>query len=127
MSPDGTGPDADPSPGSDPPAGPDPGGDAEAIGARKSRDFEASAAANRAKRERRERLRADVQALASEAVATLRELVVGSDVPPAVRLRASLAILQAASAIKAEEIGPMSARGVRAKLNPEALIESLGG
>jgi hypothetical protein len=85
-----------------PPAGSDPGGDAAAPAARKPRDFEAVAAENRAKTEQRERLRADVQALASEAVATLRELVCGPDVPPAVRLRASLAILQAADAIAAE-------------------------
>jgi len=90
-------------------------------------DPEFIAGLNRAKSFRRERLRADVRSLASDAMATLRELVSGPDVAPAVRLRASLAILPAADAIKAEEIGPTSARGVRAKRNHEALIESLGG
>ncbi|MBV8127047.1 MAG: hypothetical protein JO114_05185, partial [Planctomycetaceae bacterium] len=72
-------------------------------------------------------VRADVRSLASDAMATLREQISGPDVPPSVRLRASLAILQAADAIKADEIGPVSARGVRAKMNHEAMIESLGG
>jgi hypothetical protein len=58
---------------------------------------------NRAKSFRRERLRAGVLSLASDAMATLRELVSGPDVPPSVRLRASLAILQTADALKVEE------------------------
>jgi hypothetical protein len=41
--------------------------------------------------------------------------------------RASLAILQAADAIAAEEIGPTSAEGVRAKIENDEFIESLGG
>jgi hypothetical protein len=82
---------------------------------------------NRARTYRAERLRADVRSLASDAVATLRELVSGPDVPPAVRLRASLAILEAADAMKAETIGSTSARGVRASMDHKTLIESLGG
>jgi hypothetical protein len=82
---------------------------------------------NRAKTYRVERLRVDVRSLASEAVTTLRELVAGSDVPPAVRLRASLAILQVADAMRAESIGPTSARGVKASMDHRALLESLGG
>jgi hypothetical protein len=127
MNPDGAGPDADRPRESDPPAGSDPGGDAAAPAARNPRDFEAIAAENRAKTEGRVRLRADVLSLASRAVATLRELVSGSEVPPAVRLRASLAILQAADAIKAEEIGPTTASGVRAKRSHDAFVESMGG
>src|SRR5689334_22839451 len=46
-----------------------------------------------------DRLQADVRSLAAEAVATLRKLVSGPDIPPSVRLRASLAILQAADAM----------------------------
>ena len=60
-------------------------------------DPEFIAALNRAKSFRRERLRAEVRSLASNAMATLRELVSGPDVPPSVRLRASLAIIQAAT------------------------------
>ena len=52
-------------------------------------DPEFIAGLNRAKSFRRERLRADVLSLASNAMATLRELVSGPDVPPSVRLRAS--------------------------------------
>ena len=122
-----TGPDADPTRESDPPDGPDAGGDAESVAAWTSRDAEAIAAENRAKRSRRDRLRSDVRSLASEALATLREMVSGPDVPPAVRLRACLAILQAADAIAAEEIGPTSAEGVRAKIEHDEFIESLGG
>ena len=90
-------------------------------------DPEFIAGLNRAKSFRRERLRADVRSLASDAMATLRELVSGPDVPPSVRLRASLAILQAADALKAEEIGPTSAEGVEAGLDHKRFIESLGG
>ncbi len=90
-------------------------------------DPEFIAALNRAKSFRRERLRADVRSLASDAMATLRELVSGPDVPPSVRLRACLAILQAADALNVEEIGPTSAEGVQAELDDKRFIESLGG
>jgi hypothetical protein len=60
-------------------------------------------------------------------MATLRELVSGPDVPPAVRLRASLAILQAADVMTAETIGPTSARGAQASMDHRALLDSLGG
>ena len=62
-----------------------------------------------------------------DAMKTLRELVTGSDVPPSVRLRASRAILQAAAALTVEEIGPTTAESVRAKIEHDAFIESLGG
>jgi hypothetical protein len=127
MSPSRPGPDAARSRASGPPNGSAAGGDAESIAAWTSRDAGAIAAENRAKRFRRDRLRSDVRSLASEALATLRELVSGPDVPPAVRLRASLAILQAADAIAAEEIGPTSAEGVRVKIEHDEFIESLGG
>ena len=127
MNPDGPGPDAARSRASGPADGSDAGGDAESVAAWTSRDAEAIAAENRAKRFRRDRLRSDVRSLASEALPTLREMVSGPDIPPAVRLRACLAILQAADAIAAEEIGPTSAEGVRAKIEHDEFIESLGG
>jgi hypothetical protein len=65
--------------------------------------------------------------LASEALATLREMISDPDAPPAVRLRAALAVLGAADAIAAEEIGPTSAENVRAKIEHDEFIESLGG
>ena len=64
---------------------------------------------------------------ASDAVAALRELVSGPDVPPAVRLRASLAILQAADAMRAETIGSTSAEGVQAERRHKRWIDLLGG
>ncbi len=90
-------------------------------------DPEFIAELNRVRSYRAERLRADVRSLASAAMATLRELISGPDVPPAVRLRASLAILHAANAMKPETIGSTSARGVKASLEHRALLESLGG
>jgi len=48
-------------------------------------DPEFIAGVNRAKSFQRERLRADVLSLASDAMATLRELVSGADVPPSIR------------------------------------------
>ena len=89
-------------------------------------DPEFIAGLNRAKLFRRERLRADVLSLASDAMATLRELVSGSDVPPSVRLRASLAILEAADALKVEDIGPTTAEAVQAKMDHQRFIDSLG-
>ena len=82
---------------------------------------------NRARSYRTERLRADIRSLASDAMATLRELVSSPDVAPSVRLRASLAILQAANALKAEDAGPQTAEGVQARIAHERFVESLGG
>jgi hypothetical protein len=89
-------------------------------------DTEFIAGLNRAKSFRRERLRADVLSLASDAMATLRELVSGPDVPYSVRLRASLAILEAADALKSVEIGPTSAEAVQANIEHKRFIDSLG-
>jgi hypothetical protein len=85
------------------------------------------AGSNRAKVFRRERLRADVLALASDAMANLQELVSGPDIPPSVGPRACIVVLQASDALTVEEIGPTTAEGVRAKIEHDAFIESLGG
>ena len=82
---------------------------------------------NRAKTYRQERLRAEILSSTTQAVKTLRKLISDSSVPPSVRLRASLAILDAANAMKPETIGSTSARGVKASMEHRALIESLGG
>jgi hypothetical protein len=92
---------------------------------RSNREFIAEL--NRAKSFRREPPRTDVRSLASNAISTLRVLVSGPDIPPSVRLRASLAILQAADAMNVEQIGPTSAEGVGAGLDHKRFIESLGG
>jgi len=102
------------------------GCDSEAVAGWLRDDPEFIAGLNRAKLFRRERLRADVLALASDAMATLRELVSGPDVPSSVRLRASLAILQAADAMKAEEIGPTTAERVQANIEHKRFIDSMG-
>jgi hypothetical protein len=91
-----------------------------------AQDAEFIAGLNRTKSLGRERLRADVRSLASVAMKTLRELVSGPDVPPSVRLRASLAILQAADAMEVEKIGRTSAEGVQAELKERQFFESLG-
>jgi hypothetical protein len=103
------------------------GCDPEAVAGWLGENAEFIAGLNRAKSVRKERLRADVRSLASQAMVTLRELVSGSEVPPAVRLRASLAILQAADVLKADEIGPTWTKGVQAELDHKRFIESLGG
>jgi hypothetical protein len=100
--------------------------ESEAMAGWSGEDPEFIATLNRAKSFQMERLRADVRSLASDALATLRELVSGPDVPPSVRLRASLAVLQAAHALKVEEIGPTSAEGVEAKMERDRFLESLG-
>ncbi len=103
-----------------------PGNESEDVAEWLRDDPEFMAGLNRAKLFRRERLPADVLSLASDAMATLRELVSGPDVPPSVGLRASLAILDAADALKAEEIGPTSAEAVEAKIEHKRFIDSLG-
>jgi hypothetical protein len=59
-------------------------------------------------------------------MATLGELVSGPEVPPSVRLRTSLAILDVANALKAEELGPTSAEAVQAKMDHQRFLDSLG-
>jgi hypothetical protein len=89
-------------------------------------DAEFIASMNRAKQERSNRLRAEVQALATEAVAALRELVASPDTPPALRLRAALAILGASDAMKPETVGSTSPEVVRNGLDRERVLEGLG-
>ncbi len=101
--------------------------DAEAVADWARRDAKFIARLNRAKSYHRDRLRAEMRSLTSDAVNTLRKLVRGADTPPAVRLRASLAILEAADAMKPETIGSTSATGVQASMSHQALLESLGG
>ena len=103
------------------------GSDPEAVAEWLRGDPEFIAELNRVRSYRAERLRADVRSLATKAVGTLRKLMTGADVPPAVRLRACLAVLEAADVMKPDPIGPTSARGVKASMDHRALVESLGG
>jgi hypothetical protein len=84
-------------------------------------DPEFIAELNRANSFRRERLRADVRSLASDAMAAFRELISDYDVPPAFRLRVCLAVLHAADALNAEQIGPMSTEGVPGRAGSQAV------
>jgi hypothetical protein len=58
---------------------------------------------NRARAEQHESIRGELRDLATAAVRTLRELVESPATPPAVRLRAALAVLES---VRAEAIGP---------------------
>ena len=60
---------------------------------------------NRAKREQRDALRAQLRELAGVAMSTVREMLTGPDVPPVVRLRAAIAVLQSVGTLEPEEIG----------------------
>jgi hypothetical protein len=90
-------------------------------------DAESAARLNQAKAQQAERLRAEIRELAGQAVATLRRLVTSDDAPPAVRLRAALAVLAASDALKPEPVGLMTPDGVRATWDHRELIELLGG
>jgi hypothetical protein len=90
-------------------------------------DPEFFASLNRAKSYRLERLRAEIRSLASDAMATLRELLTSSDVASAVRLRASLAILEANAALKLDEPGPTSVEAMQSKMEHDKFVESLCG
>src|SRR5262249_9108121 len=85
--------------------------DSEAVADWLGGDPEFVAELNRVKAYYAERLRAEVRSLASEAIATLRDLT-RPGVPSSVRLRASLAVLQSLNALKADDSGPMSVEGV---------------
>jgi hypothetical protein len=99
----------------------------EAVAGWSGDDPEFIAELNRAKSYRAERLRAELRSLASDAMATLRDLVTRPGVAVSIRLRASLAILQAVGSLKAGDIGPTTAEGVQARMAHERFVESLGG
>jgi hypothetical protein len=71
------------------------------------------AAVNRARTERRDRLRAEVFKLATEAVAAVRSILESEATPAAVRLRAALAVLACADANQPAPIGPTSEAAAR--------------
>src|SRR3954467_9423926 len=60
---------------------------------------------NRYRREQRDALRHELRGLAADAVKAMRALL-APDAPPAVRLRAALAVLQAVGADTPEPLGP---------------------
>jgi hypothetical protein len=68
-------------------------------------DANFAAELDRAKREQAESMRAQLRGLADTAIATLREILTGKDVAPAVRLKAALSVLQGTGALEPETIG----------------------
>lgn len=112
-------------------AGADPadvaGCEAEAVAGWLYRDPKFVAALNLAKSYRQERLRAEIHSLTTRAVKTLRQLVSDPSVPPAVQLRASLAILDAANAMEPEKVGSPSAVEIELSWSHRNELESLLG
>jgi hypothetical protein len=60
---------------------------------------------NRAKQEQAEALRAQLRVLSDLAVATVREMLTGKDVPAGVRLKAALALLMSIGVLEPEALG----------------------
>jgi hypothetical protein len=87
---------------------------------RKSATFQAEL--NRARQEQMEATRAQMWGLAGSAVATLREMLTGTDVPLAIRLKAALSVLAALGTLQPEpskEIDPE-------KIESDLFIDRLG-
>jgi len=81
---------------------------------------------NRSKCELRERMHAECQAMIPDAIRTVRELVTGTDLPPAIRLKAAMFVLHKAGLLEPEEIGPTTPESVRAKWAEAEIDERLG-
>ena len=80
---------------------------------------------NRAKREQRDALRAQFRELAEVAMSTVRAMLTGPDVPPAVRLRAAIAVLQSVGTLEPEEIGETDPAAIRERrqFNLDGLLD----
>ena len=68
-------------------------------------DPEFLAELNRAKLEQAHALRTQIQELVPEAIQSVRELLTGTAVPPGVRLKTAMLILQSACTLKPDSIG----------------------
>jgi hypothetical protein len=80
---------------------------------------------NRARAEARAAIRGELRALATSAVATMRWLVESTDSPPAIRLKAALAVLTAVGADRPELIGPTDPALVRCDFDERASFRAL--
>jgi hypothetical protein len=60
---------------------------------------------NRAKQEQTDAIRAQLRGLADTAMATLREMLIGAEISPGVRLKAALSVLQSLGSLEPEPIG----------------------
>jgi AcrR family transcriptional regulator len=81
---------------------------------------------NRVRAEARSAIRAELQRVATSAVATLRELVESPKIPSAIRLRAALAVLSAVGADGPELIGSTDPAEVRSRFNDRDLMRMIG-
>jgi hypothetical protein len=60
---------------------------------------------NRAEREKIDSMRAQLRELADVAMATLKQMLTGTNVSPAVQLRAAITVLEATGALEPEPLG----------------------
>lgn len=77
------------------------------------RDPEFEAELNRAKLERANVLRTQIRDLADTAVSTLREMLTGTDIPPGIKLKAALTVLQCSCTLTPETVGLTDASQIR--------------
>ena len=80
---------------------------------------------NRARAEARGAIRAELQRVATSAVATLRELIESDETPDAIRLRAALAVLSAVGTDGPELIGSTDPAEVRREFSHRDLMRSI--
>ena len=71
---------------------------------------------NRAKLEQLQVVKDELRALAVESTRTLRELLTASETPPAIRLRAAVAVIQAVGGMEPEKVGSTDAGEIQYNL-----------
>src|SRR5919106_5592654 len=71
---------------------------------------------NRAKLEQLQVVKDELRALAVDATRTLRDLLTAPEMPPTIRLRAAVVVLQAVGGLEPEKIGPTDAGEVQYNL-----------
>lgn len=80
---------------------------------------------NRARQEQAESMRAQLRGLADTAVSTVREMLTGTDVPPGVRLKAALAVLQATGTLEPQDSGTTDPEDIERDQRRQSLLNSL--
>jgi hypothetical protein len=80
-----------------------------------SSDAQFVATLNQLKREELDAIRSRMRSAAGTAVETVEELMEGANVHPAIRLRAALAVLEAAGGLEPERIGPTRVDEIQAE------------
>jgi hypothetical protein len=77
----------------------------------KNPNFEAEL--NRAKKEQADARRVQLQGLVDTAILTRREILTGTDVPPPIRLKAALAVLQSTGTLNPEPDGEIDPEKIK--------------